>query len=94
MMDLEKHIVGDLLEKQLCSIDRIIEEAFLEHFGFPLKDVKDRENLERLIVPEDPIESFRYRGETFLYWNKQMKIDFSKSDSMVDVKCTTEFKKV
>ena len=49
--------------------------------------------MERLIVPEDPIESFRYRGETFLYWNKQMKIDFSKSDSKVDVKCTTEFKK-
>ncbi len=94
MMDLDKIIVGDLLEKQLCSMDRIIEEEFMEHFGFPLKDVKDRENLERIIVQGDPIESFRYRGETFLYWHKQMKIDFSKSDLMVDVKCTTEFKKV
>ena len=45
MMDLEKQIVGDILEKQLCSIDRILEEAFLEHFGFLLRDVKDRENL-------------------------------------------------
>ena len=35
MMDLDKIIVGDLLEKQLCSMDRIIEEAFMEHFGFP-----------------------------------------------------------
>ena len=50
--------------------------------------------MEHIIVQGDPIESFRYREETFLYWHKQMKIDFSKSDLMVDVKCTTEFKKV
>lgn len=94
MMDLKKQIVGDILEKQLCSIDRILEEAFLEHFGFLLRDVKDRENLEHIIAQGDPIESFRYRGETFLYWNKEMKIDMSQSNLMVDVKCTTEFKKV
>ena len=93
-MDLERQIVGDILEKQLCSIDRILEEAFLEHFGFLLRDVQDRENLEHIIVQGDPIESFRYRGETFLYWNKEMKIDMSQSNLMVDVKCTTEFKKV
>lgn len=94
MMNLEKMIVGDILEKKLCSIDRIIEEAFLEHFGFLLCDVQDKENLEHIIVQEDPIESFRYRGETFLYWNRAMKIDVSKSDLMVNIKCTTEFKKV
>ena len=94
MMDFEGLIIGDLLEKQLCSIDRIIEEAFLEHFGFLLRDVQDKENLEHIIVQGETIESFRYRGETFLYWNRAMKIDFSKSDLMVDVKCTTEFKKV
>lgn len=94
MMDLKKQIVGDILEKQLCSIDRILEEAFLEHFGFLLRDVQDRENLEHIIVQGDPIESFRYRGETFLYWNREMKIDIEHSDLMTDVRCTTEFKKV
>ena len=55
MMDLEKLIVGDILEKQLCSIDHIIEEAFLEHFGFLLRDVKDRENRNTSLSREIPL---------------------------------------
>lgn len=92
-MDLENHVFGDILEKQLCSIDRIIEEAFMEHFGFPLQDVKDRENLEHLIVQGDPIESFRYRGETFLYWNREMDFQYGLSKDVVEVTCTTQFQK-
>ena len=94
MMDLKKQIVGDILEKQLCSFERILEEAFLEHFGFLLRDVQDRENLEHIIVQGDPIESFRYRGETFLYYkgNIGMKYDITKDGEMVTI--TTQFKKV
>lgn len=93
-MDIEKMIVGDILEKQLCSIDRIIEEAFLEHFGFPLQDVKDREELEHIIVQGDPVESFRYRGETFLYWNREMDIKYGSNKDGTEIICTTQFKKV
>ena len=93
-MDLDKQILGDLIEKQLSSIDTIIDDAFLEHFGFSLLDVQDKENLEHIIVQGDPIESFRYRGETFLYLNREMKIKFGKRKDNHDITFSTIFRKV
>lgn len=94
MMDLERQVLGDILGKHASSADKIIEEAFMEHFGFPIKDVQDTEKFERIIVQGDPVESFRYRGETFLYWNRDLDIRFDSNKDGVRITCATQFKKV
>lgn len=93
-MDLEKQILGDLIEKHYSTLDKIIQEAFREHFGFELLEVQDKEELEHIIVQGEPIESFRYRGETFLYWKRDMDIQFGSNKNGAEVTCTQQFKKV
>ena len=94
MMDFEKQILESLLEKYHSSTDKIIEEAFQEHFGFPIRDVQDIENLERISIIGDPIESFRYRGETFLYWHDDRDIKYETDKDGAKITRTIQFKKV
>lgn len=47
--------------------EAIICGAFEKHFGFPLSEVKDKENPDRLVELGNPIQTYRYRGEVFLY---------------------------
>ena len=70
-------VVNQPLNEFTNKKEELIKEAFLEHFGFELSDVKDKENLEHLVFNEQPISSFRYRGETFLYWqdNPDYKVE-------------------
>lgn len=94
MMDLGKQIQEDLIKKQMSSLDQLLRDAFREHFGFDILDVHDKDELEHIIVQGDPIESFRYRGETFLYWKRDMDIKCESNKDGVEVTCTTQFKKV
>ena len=93
-MDLGKPILGGLIERQTCSIDHIVEEAFREHFGFDIHDVQDKDELEHIIVQGDPIESLRYRGETFLYLKRDSDIKFESNKDGVNITLTTQFMKV
>jgi hypothetical protein len=90
---IQEQIIDKLLKDYHSSLDEMIAEAFLEHFGFPLQDVQDKEGLEHIIVEGEPLESFRYRGETFLYWYKEYP-NFSDNSYTTDVKFTVKFKKV
>ena len=74
-MDLEQMIIGDLAREKTAKWDRIIEEAFAEHFGFPIRDVQDIENLRRISSPGTTIESLMYQGQTFLYLDTHQDLD-------------------
>lgn len=69
MQPNEKTTIADALEQHRKKVDEIVMAAFDHHFGFPLTDVKDTDNLEHLIPPptSQGYESLRYRGETFMY---------------------------
>lgn len=62
-----ENVVEQPLRELRRMQDELLKDAFREHFGFELTDVKDKENLKHIIVQGEPISSFRYRGETFLY---------------------------
>ena len=88
------HTIDQVIKKQTSMLDNLLQEAFLEHFGFPLNEVKDTENLEHIIVEGDPVESFRYHGETFLYWQKgTLDHQISKSGDNYDVTITFKYLK-
>ena len=59
--------VSSAIEKLTKQTESIICGAFEKHFGFPLSEVKDKENLDRLVELGNPIQTYRYRGEVFLY---------------------------
>jgi len=84
------NIIKDAIAEMHKGQDTIIRNAFQKHFGFPLEEVKDKENLEHIIVQGEPISSFRYRGETFLYWKDEM--DFEQGNEGVTF--TQQFKEV
>ena len=61
-------ILQNILREHTRNKERIIREAFEKHFGFPFHDNLDPQDLEWIHTNDSPISSFRYRGETFLYW--------------------------
>ncbi len=63
------------LERTLETItdarEKILENAFKKHFGYPFSEVKDTATLVRKIIPGDPIEQYQYAGETFLLMERE-----------------------
>ena len=78
------------LQRMFAEKDEILKDAFLSHFGFAIEEVEDKENLEHIIVNGEPISSFRYRGETFLYM--QDKPDYEIDNDKITF--TTLYRKV
>ena len=63
-------IISEVVAKQQAEQERLIKEAFLRHFGFPIDEVHDKSKLDRVIVQGNPVQRFRYRGETFFLWDE------------------------
>ena len=63
-------ILNQFASEQAAVLDQKVRSAFKEHFGFPIDDVKDTENLEHCTIEGNPIEFFRYRGQTFLLYER------------------------
>ena len=86
-------IRGFIFEKN-TQMNGIIRDAFKEHFGFPLENVADRQNLELRSYQWSPLMEFRYRDEVFLLWQKsdEVKVESIHEDIMVSV--TSKFLKV
>ena len=64
-MDLTKRIIDDVCRKHVSTLEKLVVDAFENHFGISIYDV-DLRDIERIRVEGDPIESYRYRGEKFL----------------------------
>ena len=58
------------ITRQQHWLETNVRAAFEQHFKFPLENVKDTENLEHCVVEGCPTEFFRYRGRTFLLYDK------------------------
>lgn len=56
------------INKLSNHLETVIKDAFNEHFGFPIEEVKDTESLERVSVEGCPMSWYRYHEDTFLYW--------------------------
>lgn len=70
-------LVNQPIQELVSMKEQILKDSFFEHFKIRLEDVRDTENLEHIIIPGNPISSFCYRGETFLYMqdDPDFKID-------------------
>ena len=85
-MEMMNNIIEDLYRKQMSEIEKHVVDAFQKHFRISIHDVDLRE-IEHIVVEGDPIESFRYRGETFLYM-QEVPGDLDVSNVPIGVKLT------
>ena len=93
-MDLMERIVDDVCRKQVSKLEKLVVDAFENHFGISIYDVDLRE-IEHIVVEGDPIESYRYRGETFLYVQFPRDIDVINTDPQgVKLAMTFKYKEV
>lgn len=92
-MDKMKRIIEDFFREQASIIEKNIADAFQKHFGISIGDVDLRE-IEHIRVVGDPIESYRYRGETFLYVQATGDIDVNTDPQGVKLTMTYKYEEV
>ena len=75
-------ILEQFISRQNALLDHLLKESFRKRFGFPIEEVKDTENLKHIVIEGDPLESFQYRGKTFLLWQSgTADYKFTKQDN-------------
>ena len=92
-MDLMERFVENLCREHVSTIEKYVADAFQKHFGISIGDVDLRE-IEHIRVVGDPIESYIYRGETFLYVQVPFDIDVNTDSQGVKLKMTYKYKEV
>lgn len=92
-MDLMERIIEDLCREHVSTTEKYVADAFQKHFGISINDVNLRE-IEYIRVEGDPIESYRYRGETFLYVQVPGDIDVNTDPQGVMLTMTYKYKEV
>ena len=92
-MDLTKRIIDDVCRKQVSTLEKLCVNAFENHFGISIDEVDLRE-IEHIVVGGDPIESYRYRGETFLYVQVPGDIDVNTDPQGVKLTMKYNYKEV
>ena len=92
-MDLTKRIIDDVCRKQVSTLEKLCVNAFEMHFGISIYDVDLRE-IEHIRVEGDPIESYIYRGETFLYVQVPGDIDVNTDPQGVKLTMTYKYKEL
>ena len=92
-MDLMNKIVDDVCRERVSKLEKLVVNAFQKHFGISIFDVDLRE-IEHIRVEGDPIESYRYRGETFLYVQVPGDIDINKDPQGVKLTMKYNYKEV
>ena len=92
-MDLMNNIIDDVCREQVSTLEKLVVDAFQKHFGISIYDV-DLRDIEDIRVEGDPIESYIYRGETFLYVQVTFDIDVNTDSQGVKLKMTYKYKEV
>lgn len=93
---MENSITNEAIKRQRQEADRIIREAFREHFGFEIEEVRDTDNFEHIVQAGYPISSYLYRGETFLYeQEEEIQIDpYKERPEWVQATIVKRYRKV
>ena len=92
-MDSMNRIIDDVRREKVSTHKKLVVDAFQKHFGISIYDVDLRE-IEHIRVEGDSIESYIYRGETFLYVKVPFDIDVNTDSQGVKLKMTYKYKEV
>ena len=82
--------VESAVKDGVSRFERIIKDAFRQHFGFDISDA-DKEELCQVITKGSDIMSLQYHHETFLYFT-DWKYEYRRSDGKIEVLMKTKYK--
>lgn len=91
---MERSILDKAIKQHVASFDKVISDAFFEHFGIQLKDVKDTENITIDTFPMEHLETYRYRNEVFLRHDTLPIFSFETKGDVTEVVATNKYEKV
>lgn len=92
-MDLMNRIIDDVCREQVSKHEKLVVDAFENHFGISIGDVDPRE-IEHIRYVGDPIDSYKYRGETFLFVQIPFDIDVNTDSQGVKLTMKYNYKEV
>ena len=81
-----QNLVEEIMQESLRRQENLIQEAFREHFGFPIAEVKSNRQLTCIHQPFQV--EYRYKGEAFLRYNPVP--EFERKDGGLIVKINFE----
>lgn len=93
MQPVEKTTIADALDKHHKTLGEIVRTAFTKHFGYPLTNVKDPENLAQLSELGGNAITLLYRGEAYLKIEREeFEVDyFLEKPEWPQFKATTRY---
>lgn len=65
-----KDIISETVRKRQQEQERIVKQAFLNHFGFPIDRALNDGGLSIVLTPTSTVQRFCYKGECFLIWDE------------------------
>lgn len=90
---MKKEIIENAIKKHNRTLGEIVRTAFTKHFGYPLTDVKDPENLVELSELGGSASTLLYRGEAFLKIEREeIQVDpFLEKPAWLQIKATARY---
>lgn len=84
--ELDQFIFSQHYDQVLRQLEMSeIEQAFKKHFGFELKDVMDKQNLQKVEVEGSSLVYLRYSGEDFYVMSKDMQVEVKHEGDSYEV---------
>lgn len=90
---MNKDIISEVVAKRLAERERLIKEAFLRHFGFPI-DEADKNGLERLVFQREHLQEFRYMGEGFLLYDEDSEFKVESGEDRWTAVMTSKYRMI
>lgn len=90
MLDRFQEVIADAVKKHIDEQEKIIRQAFEQHFGFPIEQA-DKSKLYRATEFGSNIEQYRYNEETFLLWYNGLAPEVTSGVNFTNFSITTRF---
>lgn len=84
-----EEIINRLINDDTKNLEKLVAEAFLEHFGFSIHEIEDLSAVECRTYEDHSMQQYVYKNEVFLYLDKEPSVDFANGE----VTITRNFKK-
>ena len=84
-------IISKLIEERRQEQEKIIKQAFLAHFGFPIDTVLHSGDLDIAIRQGSNVQQFRYKGECYLLWDESEGLNKAAGVNYCDITLTVKY---
>ena len=86
-------IITNIVRRRAQELDKLVKEAFQQHFGFPI-DEADKNGLERLVFQREHFQEFRYKGVGFLLYDEDPEFKVESGEDTWEAVMTIKYRMI